>query len=102
MKPERQIPDSPASNAAAALDEARRLLAAAWAAGLKDGLHRQTDNLSLPQEVRAFAGDIASAAHLKAARNLPRVILQIGRFAITVSRPNANVEPSGKAAPNAE
>lgn len=77
----------------AALNDAHRLLVDAWAAGRKDRLQNHTDNLAFPHEVRMFACDIASEAHLKAARNLPRVILQIGRFAITVSRPNVKDEP---------
>src|SRR5690606_6605937 len=73
---------------AAAINEAQRLLGDAWAAGRKDRPQNHTGNYALPHEVRMFACDIASEAHLKAARGLPRVILQIGRFAITVSRPN--------------
>jgi hypothetical protein len=71
-----------------ALNDAHKLLGDAWAAGRKDRLQNHADNLALPHEVRMFACDIANESHLKAARNLPRVIFQLGRFAITVSRPN--------------
>ena len=77
----------------AALNDAHKLLGDAWAAGRKYRFQDHTDNLALPHEVRMFACDIANESHLKAARNLPRVIFQIGRFAITVSRPNVRDEP---------
>lgn len=83
----------------AALNDAYKLLCDAWAAGRKDGLQNHTDNLALPHEVRMFACDIANESHLKAARNLPRVIFQIGWFAITVSRPNTAGEPRPPANP---
>lgn len=69
-----------------ALWKADQLLRDAWAAGTKDGLNGKGRDFSLPHEVRMFACAIEDNAHHKAAAALPRVIVQVGPFALTISR----------------
>lgn len=69
----------------ATLERACRLLRDAWAAGRKDRLQERVDDLSLPHEVRMFACSIASGEHLRTASELPHVVFQIGRFALTAA-----------------
>jgi len=69
------------------IDTAHELLRDAWAAGYRERLYEQADNFALPDEVRQFAIAIKNRAHLRAAAGLPRVIVQIGRIGITISRP---------------
>lgn len=69
------------------LNTAHELLKDAWAMGYRDRLYKQADNFALPDEVRQFAIVIKNRAHLRAAAGLPRVVVQIGRIGITISRP---------------